>query len=151
MMAKVRVYQLAKELKVQSALILELLDRIGQDVKSDLSTLDAGVADLVRAKVTSALETEKKRLAEEVEHQKLVEDETDEQVAEVEVPVAAAEQEPEPGEAPVAPPVPVAARPPQAPPGAGSVAHGAREILRVADPVNGGFGAAPKFPTPTNL
>ena len=31
-MQKVRVYQLAKELKVQSALILELLDRLGQDV-----------------------------------------------------------------------------------------------------------------------
>ena len=33
-MQKVRVYQLAKELKVQSALILELLDRMGQEVKS---------------------------------------------------------------------------------------------------------------------
>ena len=42
-MPKVRVYQLAKELKVQSALILELLDRMGQEVKSDLSSLDPGV------------------------------------------------------------------------------------------------------------
>ena len=43
-MQKVRVYQLAKELKVQSALILELLDRMGQEVKSDLSVLDLDTA-----------------------------------------------------------------------------------------------------------
>ena len=44
-MTKVRVYQLAKELKVQSVLILELLDRLGREVKSDLSTLDDDTAD----------------------------------------------------------------------------------------------------------
>ncbi len=45
-MAKTRVYQLAKELQVQSALVLELLDRMGQDVKSDLSVLEPDVVDL---------------------------------------------------------------------------------------------------------
>ena len=35
--------------------------------------------------------------------------------------------------------------------GAERVAEGARQILRVADPRHGGFGQAPKFPTPTNL
>ena len=74
-MQKVRVYQLAKELKVQSALILELLDRMGQEVKSDLSVLDGGTADLVREKVTLALEAEKKRLTEEQELQKQREEE----------------------------------------------------------------------------
>jgi translation initiation factor IF-2 len=64
-MAKFRVYQLAKELRVQSALILELLDRMGQEVKSDLSVLDENTAELVRARVTRAIEAEKKRLAEE--------------------------------------------------------------------------------------
>jgi len=64
-MRKVRVYQLAKELKVQSALILELLDRLGADVKSDLSVLDSTMADLVRGKVTAALDVEKQRLADE--------------------------------------------------------------------------------------
>ena len=64
-MAKMRVYQLAKELEVQSALILELLDRLGQDVKSDLSVLDSDTADLVRARVTRALDAEKKRIVEE--------------------------------------------------------------------------------------
>jgi translation initiation factor IF-2 len=64
-MQKVRVYQLAKELKVQSALILELLDRMGQEVKSDLSTLAPAIADEVRVRVTSAIEIERKRLAEE--------------------------------------------------------------------------------------
>jgi translation initiation factor IF-2 len=63
--AQVRVYQLAKELNVQSALILELLDRLGKDVRSDLSGLDADTADLVRLKLTAAIEREKKRLAEE--------------------------------------------------------------------------------------
>ena len=72
-MKQVRVYQLAKELQVQSALILELLDRIGAVVKSDLSTLDAGTAELVRDKVTAALETEKARLAEEREIEEALE------------------------------------------------------------------------------
>ena len=52
-MEKVRVYQLAKELKVQSALILELLDRLGREVSSDLSMLDTGTAELVRHRVTA--------------------------------------------------------------------------------------------------
>ena len=64
-MDKVRVYQLAKELKVQSALILELLDRLGREVKSDLSMLDPGTAELVRDRVTVALQTERQRLDEE--------------------------------------------------------------------------------------
>ena len=66
-MAKVRVYQLAKDLQVQSALILELLDRMGQEVKSDLSTLDERTAELVRIRITAALAAEKERLADEVE------------------------------------------------------------------------------------
>jgi translation initiation factor IF-2 len=64
-MAKVRVYQLAKELKVQSALILELLDRMGQDVKSDLSTLDPDTAELVRQRITNAIAAETARIVEE--------------------------------------------------------------------------------------
>ena len=64
-MAGVRVYQLAKELKVQSALILELLDRLGKDVHSDLSALDEGTAVLVRERLTAALANEKKRLLEQ--------------------------------------------------------------------------------------
>jgi uncharacterized protein YyaL (SSP411 family) len=39
----------------------------------------------------------------------------------------------------------------EAPPGADSAARAARQILRRADPTHGGFGAAPKFPTPVNL
>jgi translation initiation factor IF-2 len=64
-MPKLRVYQLAKELQVQSALVLELLDRMGQEIRSDLSVLDPDVAELVRVRVTSAIATERKRLAEE--------------------------------------------------------------------------------------
>ena len=64
-MPKMRVYQLAKELQVQSALVLELLDRLGQEVKSDLSVLEQNVADLVRERVTTAIAAERKRLAQE--------------------------------------------------------------------------------------
>ena len=64
-MAGLRVYQLAKELKVQSALILELLDRLGKEVHSDLSSLDTPTAALVREKLTAALEHEKRRLLEQ--------------------------------------------------------------------------------------
>jgi translation initiation factor IF-2 len=90
-MEKVRVYQLAKELRVQSALILELLDRMGREVKSDLSTLDIGTADQVRRKVTVAIEAERKRMAEELElQQKLAEEEERERAAKApEVGVAA--------------------------------------------------------------
>src|SRR5262245_49648745 len=64
-MPGVRVYQLAKELKVQSALILELLDRLGKDVHSDLSSIDDPTAHLVRERLTTALANEKKRLLEQ--------------------------------------------------------------------------------------
>ncbi len=65
-MAKMRVYQLAKELQVQSALILEVLDRMGQEVRSDLSTLEKDVTEKVRAQITVALTAAKLRLAEEL-------------------------------------------------------------------------------------
>jgi translation initiation factor IF-2 len=109
-MAKVRVYQLAKDLKVQSALILELLDRMGEEVKSDLSTVDEPTAELVRIRITSALEVEKERLAHELE----VESEI------AEVPATPADEpvhaeEPAPTEVVVEPPLetgePLAAKP----------------------------------------
>jgi len=113
-MPNVRVYQLAKELEVQSALILELLDRMGQEVKSDLSVLDPNTANLVRSRVTSALDAEKKRLADEhrvVEHQ--------EPTASSEPAASAPEEvgEPAAADAPAAPIAaqPAAARPATAP------------------------------------
>ena len=88
-MAKVRVYQLAKDLEVQSALILELLDRMGQEVKSDLSTLDEETAGLVRIRITSAIAAEKERVA--VEHE-LEQEQAD--VGEEQADVAVAEPAP---------------------------------------------------------
>ncbi len=64
-MPGVRVYQLAKELKVQSALIVELLDRLGKEVHSDLSSIDEVTASLVRERLTVALAAETKRLRDE--------------------------------------------------------------------------------------
>jgi len=64
-MPGVRVYQLAKELRVQSALIVELLDRLGKEVHSDLSSIDDLTASLVRERLTVALAVEKKRLLDE--------------------------------------------------------------------------------------
>ena len=64
-MPGVRVYQLAKELRVQSALILELLDRLGKEVHSDLSSIDDPTAHLVRERLITALANEKKRLQDE--------------------------------------------------------------------------------------
>jgi translation initiation factor IF-2 len=92
-MQKVRVYQLAKELKVQSALILELLDRMGQEVKSDLSVLDGGTADLVRERVTLALTAETKRLGEEQELQKQLDAEAERKRATAEAKKKAEEPE----------------------------------------------------------
>jgi len=96
-MLKVRVYQLAKELKVQSALILELLDRMGQEVRSDLSSLDAGTADLVRVRITNLIELERQRMAVEAEV------DTD-QITEEPVDITEPDIEPEPvAPAPAAP------------------------------------------------
>jgi len=67
-MGKLRVYQLAKDLEVQSALILELLDRMGQEVKSDLSVLDAETVELVRGTVTRAIRVERERISEVQRH-----------------------------------------------------------------------------------
>jgi translation initiation factor IF-2 len=125
-MAKVRVYQLAKELKVQSALILELLDRLGREVKSDLSTLDADTADLVRGRLTAAIEAERRRIERRVDDVPEAEEPVQAPVAAEPVPVVAevpaevveptsapeAEADPEPVErqpaAAAAPPPPVA-------------------------------------------
>jgi translation initiation factor IF-2 len=97
-MPGVRVYQLAKELKVQSALIVELLDRLGKEVHSDLSPIDDLTASLVRERLTVALAVEKKKLL-------------DEKRSEADsAPVATAAQ-PE-LEAPAAPHEPAAAPPP---------------------------------------
>ena len=109
-MQKVRVYQLAKELRVQSALILELLDRLGQDVKSDLSVLDMDTADLVRERVTTALEAEKKRLAEEREREKVLAEAEAQLQAEQELARVAAKKPAEEAEEP-AEEVPLAAEP----------------------------------------
>ena len=112
---KVRVYQLAKELRVQSALILELLDRLGREVKSDLSVLDQDTAQLVRDRVTVALAAETKRLG--LERERLAE-------AEAAAAMAAKAPSAEPP-APVAPP----ARPV---PTARAARAAAKEALRPA-------------------
>jgi translation initiation factor IF-2 len=127
-MQKVRVYQLAKELNVHSALILELLDRMGQEVRSDLSMLDVNTADLVRERVTVAIEAEKRRILEQRElipHAEGAEEPpalaASPAVSEPEAPVAAetADSEGAAPEAPVPKPLePLARRiePPTAPP-----------------------------------
>ena len=108
-MDSVRVYQLAKELNVQSALILELLDRMGRDVKSDLSTLDMSTADIVREEVTRAIDVEKKRLIAEREVQEKLQAEEAAQPTPLETPKAeapATEDEPAKPAARVAAPQP---------------------------------------------
>jgi len=112
-MPDVRVYQLAKELKVQSALILELLDRMGREVKSDLSSLDGETAEMVRERLIVAIDQEKKRQAAErqveqvrraEESKHAVSESKPAAVAAPEAPASASEVS-EPG------PVPVAAAP----------------------------------------
>jgi len=108
-MQKVRVYQLAKELQVQSALILELLDRMGQEVKSDLSTLASDIADEVRERVTSAIDVERTRLAEEQRLREIEEAADRERQAEIE----AKEKVAKPSELEPVAQEPVAATPPE--------------------------------------
>jgi translation initiation factor IF-2 len=102
-MPGVRVYQLAKELNVQSALILELLDRMGREVKSDLSSLDAETADLVRSRLTAAIQAERRRMAEEhrEEEHRLAEER--ERITVEEIPEPAAPAAPAVSEEPTGP------------------------------------------------
>jgi translation initiation factor IF-2 len=111
-MAKLRVYQLAKELHVQSALILELLDRLGREVKSDLSLLDAETAELVRRRITKAIAAARKRLEEEQHIQPVEQPEAPVAVdAPLEEPEPIVAEEGEPVADDVVPALPVAARP----------------------------------------
>ncbi|MGQ9727129.1 MAG: translation initiation factor IF-2 [Candidatus Fervidibacter sp.] len=47
-MAKIRVYQLAKELNIPCTELVELLRELGEDVKSHSSTIDESTADAIR-------------------------------------------------------------------------------------------------------
>jgi translation initiation factor IF-2 len=112
-MAKVRVYQLAKDLEVPSALILELLDRMGQDVRSDLSTLDAETAEAVRSRITAAIEAEKVRLVHEreLEDERAAEDDLIEEELVAEPAAAAASDQTQPEAEEHVPAIPAAETP----------------------------------------
>ena len=130
-MPGVRVYQLAKELKVQSALILELLDRLGKEVHSDLSSIDAPTASLVRERLTAALETEKKRILDE----KRVDD------------IAVAPSvDLAPTPAPASEPVPAVAAPPSAEAPSSTVEEPATEVPAAAPEVSKPVPATPVAP-----
>ncbi len=64
-MAKVRIYQLARELGMDSKELLEVLDEMGVEYKSHASTLDAETADAVREIIFEQREEAKKRAEEE--------------------------------------------------------------------------------------
>ena len=73
--------------------MLELLDRMGQDVRSDLSVLENDVAELVRDKVTRAIAVERKRIASE---RKIEAEKKEKEPAVAAEAVAAAPDKPEP-------------------------------------------------------
>jgi translation initiation factor IF-2 len=60
-MAKIRVFHLAKKLGVQSELIIQVLDQMNVDVKSDLSVVEPAAAQIVETKLSAALDAERKR------------------------------------------------------------------------------------------
>ncbi|AEB11608.1 translation initiation factor IF-2 [Marinithermus hydrothermalis] len=64
-MAKVRIYQLARELGMESAELMELLDTMGVEYKSHASTLDAETAEAVKEIVREQRGLEEQRKAEE--------------------------------------------------------------------------------------
>ncbi len=64
-MAKVRIYQLARELGMESAELMELLDTMGVEYKSHASTLDAETAEAVKEIVKEQRGLEEQRKAEE--------------------------------------------------------------------------------------
>lgn len=55
-MAKIRVYQLAKELSVENAELIDKLKSLGFEVKNHMSTLSEGEVDLVRSDYTKTEE-----------------------------------------------------------------------------------------------
>ncbi len=64
-MAKVRIYQLARELGMDSKELLEVLDEMGVEYKSHASTLDEETAEAVRELVYEQREEARKRAEEE--------------------------------------------------------------------------------------
>ncbi len=64
-MAKVRIYQLAKELGMETQALLELLDQMGVSYKSHASTLEEKDAEAVRELIREQRGLEEKRLEEE--------------------------------------------------------------------------------------
>ncbi len=55
-MAKIRVYQLAKELSVENAELIDKLKSLGFEVKNHMSTLSEGEVDRVRSEYTKTEE-----------------------------------------------------------------------------------------------
>ena len=47
-MSKVRVYELARELDLESKILVDFLVELGADVRNHMSTIDEDIADLVR-------------------------------------------------------------------------------------------------------
>ena len=66
MSERIRIYQLAKELDVESKELLEILDEMGVEYKSHSSTLDAETADAVKQLIIDELNDEKLGAADDV-------------------------------------------------------------------------------------
>ena len=47
-MTKMRIYELAKELDVESKILVEFLGELGADVTSHMSSIDSDIAVMVR-------------------------------------------------------------------------------------------------------
>lgn len=47
-MSKVRVYELARELDLESKILVDFLIELGADVRNHMSTIDEEIADMVR-------------------------------------------------------------------------------------------------------
>lgn len=68
-MKKVRVYELAKELDLESKVLVEFLTELGADIKNHMSTVEGDIATLVKEHFSTSEETSKlaKSLSEELE------------------------------------------------------------------------------------
>ncbi|MFW5985223.1 MAG: translation initiation factor IF-2 [Halanaerobiaceae bacterium] len=78
-MGKKRIYQLAKELDMESKELIDILQDLGIDVSSHMSTIEDETADLVRGMVAGEEESEQEEQQKETQKQQEVKEEKKEQ------------------------------------------------------------------------
>jgi translation initiation factor IF-2 len=140
---KVRVYEIAKDMKMSSEAVVELIRGLGFEVKSHMSTVEPDVIARIHSKMDADKEVVKAEVARKREHEAEVARRVQAERQQRDAAQRAAQAPPRPaGTAPSAPPA--AARPGGAPaPGSSPYANRPGGTTGASRPAGGGYGGGP--------